>query len=957
MARISTYALDNDISPNDIVIGSEYHMDNAGRVTYKTRNYKMSNLQEFFGGGDFTAETPIIIEIDSTDGHRNWKHATQSLTQTTPSGITLYAKDNYAENTPETFSAITGVTVNTTGHLTGYALTEFTMPEEYSFEAIGDAGVNHSGSGSVDSQSQTINFEQTLTISGGDAWISTLSLDSAADKVSIYHNNVSRNNVSVSPNKQLEDDSTFKAAAPVSNTVNGVTTTTDAVVSDAKGHIIGEQIHTYILPDYKFNIAADSTNSPAVGNPAFTTVIDIHSTSGTALDTLNILASVPISSIITADDTITISHDEYTAKSIDTSAVDVLDTFTSDVYGHVTAITTRTLPTFGGSTAAVLGGAAASGGSVGLVPAPASTDILKFLRSDGDWNMPLSYTISTSNVAGNASSNPVVIAGATIGITDGTNTSSIKIQQGANVNIGSSAGIITISSTDTSYSIFTQTVAGLVPAPTSANTAKFLRGDATWAEVVQTSIVTTDGTFIDLTPDSATSGAVTVTADLSATGIGANTAAKQLQFLRGDNTWATPPALPTATTSIIGGIKLFNDNHPSAAINTVSTVAGRYYGIQTSGLTQGIINVPWVNTWQANSSTIDGYVTSGANQANKVWKTNASGVPAWRTDADTTYSEATSSSEGLMSTAHHDKLGGIEDNATADQTAAQLRTAIGSGNNGHVPTIGTAGHFLKHDGTFGLPSYTTNTDTNTEYTANSGVDLAGTVFSLDVTSTSSNTFFKIPFFNSSANALSRDLSSSDSIYFNPSSNTLSVKQISIGTTATAASRTILSTTSGANYLELINSTNNTGGRVILGAPGSFNALYSRNYNATAGREFRIIQGGATVITVATGGNTVFTGIVTSPNFTTGSDIRLKSEIEPIREGLEVIKQFTSYNYIKGGEKESGFIAQEVREVIPHTVYEDKEGMLSMSDRGVVAHMHKAILELEERLLAIENKLN
>ena len=33
-----------------------------------------------------------------------------------------------------------------------------------------------------------------------------------------------------------------------------------------------------------------------------------------------------------------------------------------------------------------------------------------------------------------------------------------------------------------------------------------------------TSVTTTDGSFIDLTPNSATSGAVTVTADLSATG-------------------------------------------------------------------------------------------------------------------------------------------------------------------------------------------------------------------------------------------------------------------------------------------------------------------------------------------------------------------------------------------------------------------------------------------------------
>ena len=50
-----------------------------------------------------------------------------------------------------------------------------------------------------------------------------------------------------------------------------------------------------------------------------------------------------------------------------------------------------------------------------------------------------------------------------------------------------------------------------------------------------TSVTTTDGSFIDLTPNSATSGAVTVTADLSATGTPSAT-----KFLRGDNTWATP---------------------------------------------------------------------------------------------------------------------------------------------------------------------------------------------------------------------------------------------------------------------------------------------------------------------------------------------------------------------------------------------------------------------------------
>ena len=111
------------------------------------------------------------------------------------------------------------------------------------------------------------------------------------------------------------------------------------------------------------------------------------------------------------------------------------------------------------------------------------------------------------------------------------------------------------------------------------------------------------------------------------------------------------------------------------------------------------------------------------------------------------------------------------------------------------------------------------------------------------------------------------------------------------------------------------------------------------------------------LATVTGRGSTTTTTITAANFITTSDQRLKSNIKPISEGLNTLKRFLSYEYVKDGQQDAGFLAQEVQQAIPYSVFEGKNGYLTMNDRPILAHMHKAILELEQRIAAIESKLD
>ena len=141
--------------------------------------------------------------------------------------------------------------------------------------------------------------------------------------------------------------------------------------------------------------------------------------------------------------------------------------------------------------------------------------------------------------------------------------------------------------------------------------------------------------------------------------------------------------------------------------------------------------------------------------------------------------------------------------------------------------------------------------------------------------------------------------------------------------------------------------------VTLGDPSTLTAATTNGTTATSHTHTITTTDDGTASTiVATDAN----GEISAANFNTTSDKRLKSNIEPIKEGLEVIKKFVSYEYELNGKQDAGFIAQEVQEVLPYAVQEKSDGYLGMNNKPVLAHLHKAILELDQRLTDIENKI-
>ena len=212
--------------------------------------------------------------------------------------------------------------------------------------------------------------------------------------------------------------------------------------------------------------------------------------------------------------------------------------------------------------------------------------------------------------------------------------------------------------------------------------------NGSWTEVGGgvTSLTTTDGTFISLTPDSPSSGAVTVTADLSATGTKDSTT-----FLRGDNTWAAPLQYAGWTLAGNSGTSQLISSGDTANIlggTAISTVASA-----TDTITINHASVTRADTSSSASPAFGGTftavdsVTSNAQGHITALNLKTVTLPTPTPDTNTTYTlpvAAGAANTAVINLTAGGSGSGVASSVTFSGTTNEIEVSETVGNNGTI---------------------------------------------------------------------------------------------------------------------------------------------------------------------------------------------------------------------------------------------------------------------------------
>lgn len=302
------------------------------------------------------------LSASDSDDSVTFGHLVRSITRTaqTASDLNVDIGDTVVNNTTTDDSTsidaanqinIQDITHDEAGHIRSRQDHIYTLPYGFKFittngtagaTTANDSASNYTASvHSTDVTTSALNTQDTLTIDPGNGWLK-VNVNQNDRKVTLYH-------------YIAAIDKTASTATDFNNVSDGVFSLYDITHDDA-GHITAWKSHQYTLP-YNFKTITHS-NSNAVTDLDLTSYTPANNdiVADTVVDTFNFVSQNKWIRFKadTSTDTLTISHlvnnfaPTTTSGSLSnntsstTTTFDVVDSFSKDEAGHLTAINTKT---------------------------------------------------------------------------------------------------------------------------------------------------------------------------------------------------------------------------------------------------------------------------------------------------------------------------------------------------------------------------------------------------------------------------------------------------------------------------------------------------------------------------------------------------------------------------------------------------------------------------------------
>ena len=141
--------------------------------------------------------------------------------------------------------------------------------------------------------------------------------------------------------------------------------------------------------------------------------------------------------------------------------------------------------------------------------------------------------------------------------------------------------------------------------------------------------------------------------------------------------------------------------------------------------------------------------------------------------------------------------------------------------------------------------------------------------------------------------------------------------------------------------------------IYIGSNADKNNYYDNDGHRLRSRDgtvtFANIQNASAVFNVGGVTHTLGTSGITSAEFIVSSDVRLKSNLQPLMNSLTKVNSLRGYHYEMNGRQEVGVIAQDVQAVLPEAVTTREDGYLGVAYDRLVPLLIESVKELHREI--------